>query len=123
MLFRKDGAEDIDGEPECGGEFGVVAGDFATVGEAGHADSVADQLRRCDGAGVGERVAGTEEQLVRFVDHSGSADRRGGMSLRGDGVKGRIDCSRVDSGDRGVDVGFEGDEVQLDVGMRAVELL
>jgi hypothetical protein len=45
------------------------------------------------------------------------------MLLWGDGVEGGVDRSSFDSGDRRVDVGIEGDDVQLDVGMRAVEVL
>ncbi|MGC4846841.1 hypothetical protein ACLQ3F_06365 [Micromonospora sp. DT15] len=41
----------------------------------------------------------------------------------GDGVEGGVYRPRLDGGHRGVDVGVEGDVVELDAGMRAVEVL
>ncbi len=68
-------------------------------------------------------MAGTDEQLVRFVDHASGADRPGQTQLRGDGVEGGVDRPGFDGADRRVDVGIEGDDVQLDVRMRVVEVL
>lgn len=59
-----------------------------------------------------------------FVDHTGDSDRvRQVPRGHGHGVEGRVDRSRLDGGYRGVHVGVEGDDVQLDTWVRAVEVL
>lgn len=82
------------------------------------------ELRGRDGAGVGKGVAGADEQLVVLVDHAGGSDRGGQVPCGdGDGVGGGVDRPRLDGSHCRVHVGVEGDDVQLDAGMRAVEAL
>lgn len=59
-----------------------------------------------------------------FVDHADGPDRVRQLARgNGDGVKGGVDRPRLDGGGRGMDVGVEGHDVQLDLRMRTVEVL
>lgn len=77
-----------------------------------------------DGRRVGQRMAGADEQFVGFVDDAGGFDRLRQLSGgRRDGVEGGVDRAFLDRGDGGVHVAVHGHDIQLDLRMRAVELV
>jgi hypothetical protein len=84
---------------------------------------VPGELPRRDGTGVGERMARSDEELVRLVDHANSADRIRQVLLRGNRVESGVDRPGFDSGDCVVDVGVQRHDIQFDLRMHAVEVL
>jgi hypothetical protein len=85
---------------------------------------VTGKLRGRNGVPVGEWVAGSDEQLVRLVDHTGSLDRLGQVLLGGNTVEGGVDRPGLDSSGRSINVGIrQGHDIQRDLWMQTVEVL
>jgi len=110
-LVTEDRPDHVDGEPERAGELVVVVGPLGAACHARHPDPVPGELRRPDSAGAGERMAGSDEQLVRLVDDVGGPDRLRQALARGNRVEGGVDRARVDGGDGRVDVADQGHDV------------
>lgn len=115
------GTGDLDGEAEGGGEVVVVGTPLGSGDQAGHPDAVPGQSGGFHRAGSRERVVGAGEELDRFVVDPYGLDTVGrptwGMRERAEGGVDRAGPECVD-GRVGVE---EGDDVELDVGVRAVE--
>ena len=90
--------------------------------DAGHPDPVPGELGGRDRAGGGELVGRSGEELERLVEDPGGLDAVGELPAgHGDGAEGRVDRPGPDGGDGRVGV-EQGHDVELDLGMRAVEV-